>query len=192
MSDVQEQMRHDHAVCMLMAAYVYAEHFKGDIHLDPGLIRRRMQSVKDQSDLDMKYVSGAFAQLIQAISCIQFRTACAELEQDGPEIPLTKLTGSVVKTQTAVFREVCVEFMLEHDRGKFVVHDRGFVLMLQRIASDLGPGFDPRKIASTMIDVYLSAEHRHLQEVAEKALTAVQEKASSIEGAPHLRLAAGE
>jgi len=193
MSDVQEHMRHEHAVCMLMAAYVYAEHVKGDIRLDPELFRSRMQAVKEESDLDFKFVSGAFEQIIHTMGCIQFRAACAALGQKGPEIGLTKLTGSIVKSQTAVFKEVCVELMLEHDRGKFVVHDRGFVSMLQRITKDLGSNFDPRKIASTMMDVYIAAEHRHLCEVAEEALKTFAADSESVrEEVPHLRLAAGE
>lgn len=193
MSDVQEHMRHEHAVCMMMAAYVYAEHVKGDIRLDPELFRKRMQAVKEESDLDFKFVSGAFEQIIQTMGCVQFRAACASLGQKGPEIVLTKLTGSIVKSQTAVFKEVCVELMLEHDRGKFVVHDRGFVSMLERITADLGPNFDPRRIVSTMIDVYIAAEHRHLCEVAERALKALKSGCDSArEEVSHLRLAAGE
>lgn len=190
--DVQAQMRHDHAVCMLMAAYVYAEHEKGRVMLDSEAFRNRMQTIKDESDVDFKFVTSAFAQIVRTMGSIQCRAACAALGEPAPSIALTQLTGSIVKTETAVFKEVCIEFMLEHDRDKFIVYDRGFELMLERIAADLGSEFDIRKIANTMIEVYVSAEHRHLREVAEKALANLKKVPDSADAeTPHLRLASG-
>lgn len=166
--EVQDKQRRTHAICLQLAARLFAKHAGGQINLKSDEFKKRIQLISSESDVNQAAVTSAFAKVLTEVALLPVRAARIELMIERGETKLTQDPGSIVKSELAVFKELCIELLNEYEPGKFTVYDKAFGMLVMDLATDLE--FPPREVGLAMIEVYSSAERRHLEDVLDALL----------------------
>lgn len=185
---VQMRMRREHLVCKVFAAMLLLEHKGGSVDLTSDAVKNRIEKISKSSSIKHQLVLDAFYQASVMASAISFRSVAVEMTHERRALKLDPETrGSFFKTDLSVFRELCIELLLECEPGKFNLAGQDFDARVARIVEELLEiRVNPAEVVRALHDVYRLTFDRHLEEL-EKALQAGGETADESLDAAILR-----
>lgn len=167
MGEPQEQLfRREHPIARVCAALLLTKHQKNHLSLESDYLKSRKETIAQavaSDDVERKYVVSAFSHVLHTALSI----AAYDPNEEGcyneheTRIPNEKC-ATLIRGELAVFKEFCIELLLEFEKGKFSVDREQFNLLATQ-AADWLAGLDREEVLLCIFQIYAGAMFRYMK-----------------------------
>ena len=167
MGEPQEQLfRREHPIARVCAALLLTKHQKNHLSLESDYLKSRKETIAQavaSDDVERKYVVSAFSHVLHTALSI----AAYDPDEEGcyneheTRIPNEKC-ATLIRGELAVFKEFCIELLLEFEKGKFSVDREQFNLLATQ-AADWLAGLDRAAVLLFIFQIYAGSNFRYMK-----------------------------